>query len=191
LKHTLYLMLFTRIIKSGIDAPIDGLQRLLYPNIVTAWGLNADSAADYNSYSRAYRNQTEEGYVPEVFVGGKEYKEVLVNDKIKALSFFSVGETIQFSGNQLQADVSLLFFVNLTKINASSERADETVRQQIVQMVQGIKAFGFAFTGIETGVDSVLRDYEGLRRNPGVKFRDMHPFHCFKLNFTVRYKSNC
>lgn len=184
-------MLFTRIIKSGIDAPIDGLQRLLYPNIVAAWGLNADSAADYNSYSRAYRNQTEDGYIPEVFVSGKEYKEVLVNDKIKALSFFAVGENTRFQGNQLEADVSMLFFVNLTKINASSERADEEVRQQIIQMVQGIKSFGFAFTGVETGVDSVLRDYDGLRKSPGFKFRDMHPFHCFKLNFTVRYKSNC
>lgn len=184
-------MLFTRTTLKGIDKPIDGLQRMLYPKIVTAWGVVSGSSSDYNSYSRVYRNQTEDGYIPEVYTGSKEYKEVLVNDKIKALSFFSVGETIDYRGNELQANVSLIFFVNLAKINPSAERADELTRQQIIQMVQGSKAFGFSFTGVETGIDSVLREYDGIRKSQGVKYRDTHPFHCFKLNFELRYKSNC
>ena len=107
-----------------------------------------------------------------------------------ALSFFSVGETVTYQGNELQAQVSLIFFVNLAKINPSTERADELTRQQIIQMVQGSKAFGFSFTGVETGLDSVMRDYDGIRKSQGVKYRDTHPFHCFKLNFELRYKSN-
>lgn len=184
-------MLYTRTTNTGVDAPIDGLQRMLYPKIVAAWGLDANSDKHYNSYSRAYRNQTEDGYIPEVYKSGKEYKEVLLNDKIKALSFFSVGETTNFEGNQLLSQVSILFFVNLTQLNLPEGREDEMARQQIIQLVQGIKAFGFTFTGVETGFDNVLREYDGLRKNPGMKYRDMHPFHCFKINFDLRYKSIC
>jgi hypothetical protein len=81
---------------------------MLYPKIVAAWGLDANSDKHYNSYSRAYRNQTEDGYIPEVYKSGKEYKEVLLNDKIKALSItvpsfhliFCEPYTTQFAGRQ-------------------------------------------------------------------------------------------
>jgi hypothetical protein len=184
-------MLFTRTEITGVDSPIDGFQRMLYPKIVAVWGMETGSVKDYNSYARAYKNQTEDGYIPEVFVGGKEYKEVLVDDRIKALSFFTVNDNISFSGNQLKGQVSLLFFINLEKIAPGINRNDEKVRQQIIQMVQGTKSYGFDFQGVETGIDNVLRDFSGLRKTIGMKYRDMHPFHCFKLNFTVNYKSNC
>lgn len=186
-------MMYIRQDTPGIDKQIDGLQKLLYPQILELWGLTAeiDSPTGYNSYARAYRNQTKDGYVPEVFTGGKDYKEVYVNDRIKALSFFTLGEIIPFTTGQFQANVSLIFFVNLTKIVTGDDRQDEKVRQQIVKLVQGSKAFGFQFTGVEIGIDNVFREYSGFRKNEGIKYRDMHPFHCFRLNFKVPYTSTC
>ena len=184
-------MLYTKIDKKGIDTNIDGMQNFLYPKLVALWGLDPTSAFDYNSYARAYRNQTQDGYVPEVFVGTKDYKEVFQDDRIKCISFFGVGENIQFVGNQFVADVHLCFAADITKLNASAERPDEIIRQQIVKLVQGIKLFGFEFKGIETGIDNVFKEYPGIRKSSGIKFSDMHPNHCFRLNFNVKYKINC
>lgn len=184
-------MLFTRSKISGIDTAIDGLQRKLYPSLVSLWKLNAASDKDYNSYARAYKNQSENGLVPEVFVKGIEYKEVMLDDKIKALSFFSIGDSISFDNNLSKAKVGLIFFVDLTKISSGQNRNDELVRQQIVKLIQGNKYFGFSFEGVEIGIDLSLKEYAGARKNIGLKYRDMHPYHCFRLNFTLQYKTNC
>ena len=185
-------MLFTRNKISGIDVNIDGLQRALYPKLVSLWGLNAQSNTDYNSHARAYRNQTkDDGFVPEIYTDGGEYKEVYVDDRIKALSFFTVSDTVDFSDNLLKADVSLIFFVDLSKIAPGEDRNDEVVRQQVIRLVQGKRWFNFSFTGVQTGIESVFREFSGLRRSVGVKYRDMYPFHCFRINFSVTYKSNC
>lgn len=184
-------MLFTRNKISGLDVAIDGLQRKLYLAIVSLWGLDATSAKDYNSYARAYKNQSESGLVPEVFVKGMEYKEVMLDDKIKALSFFSIGDSITFDNNLSKAKVALIFFVDLSKVSSGQNRNDELVRQQVVKLVQGNKNFGFSFDGVEIGVDLSLKDYAGARKNIGLKYRDMQPYHCFRLNFTLQYKTNC
>lgn len=187
-------MLFTRTPIYGIDIPIDGYQKWLYKKLIDTWGLTdaINSKQAYNCYSRAYRNQTVDGYIPEIYVANGEYsKDVFLDDRVKALSFFVVGETIPFSTGMLQANVSILFFLNLDKIVPGADRQDEKVRQQVIQLVQGIKYFGFQFLSVETGVDTVLREFNGFRSKEGMKYRDMHPYHCFRLNFRVSYKSNC
>lgn len=184
-------MLFTKENNTGIDVNIDGFQRMLYPKLVDSWGVNFADAKGYNSYPRAYRNEGADGYYPEVFVSGTEYKEVFLDDKLVAISFFGIGEDQPYRGENFQATVHLCFFVNLKKIFGVGEREDEKVRQQVIKLVQGSKAFGFQFTGLETGIDNVFKEYPGVRKTSGIKFRDMHPFHCFRLNFSVNYKSNC
>lgn len=187
-------MLYTRTETIGVDTPIDGFQRWLYPKILSAWGLLAESDSNkaYNSYSRAYRNQTKDGYIPEVYIGDNEYSnDLFLDDRIKALSFFNVADNTPFVNGRFSANVSLVFSLNLAKISPGADRQDEKVRQSVIQIVQNVKLFGFQFTGVETGMDSVFREYTGTRSNDGLKYRDMHPFHSFRLNFTVVYKSNC
>lgn len=184
-------MLFTKENNTGIDYNIDGFQQMLYPKLVDLWGLELEDPKGFNSYPRVYRNEGADGYYPEVFVSGNEYKEVFIDDKVKGISFFGVGENIPFQGNNFQASVHLCFFVNLKKLTGVGEREDEKVRQQVAKLVQGSKAYGFQFTGLEIGTDNVFKEYPGVRKSAGIKFRDMHPFHCFRLNFNVNYKSNC
>ena len=49
---------------------------------------------------------------------------------------------------------------------------------------------GFVFTGIRTGIDNVLEEYPGSIRDKGLRFRDMHPFHCFRFDFNLNYNIN-
>jgi hypothetical protein len=54
----------------GIDVRIGQIQTYLYNALKTTWGLNDSS---FNMFGRAYRNQTSDGYIPEVFMG-KDYR---------------------------------------------------------------------------------------------------------------------
>lgn len=184
-------MKFTRTTVTGIDTPIQGHQDWLYPKLVTAWGLDGASAKDYNSYGRAYRNERENGFVPEVFMGGRDYQEVLLNDKVKALSFYSVDGVVPFRNNQFVAQVALIFFADLKRLAPGADRNDEELRQDVIKLVQGNLNYGFKFTGYEVGVENVLKDYAGVFRDERMKFRDMQPFHSFCLNFELTYKQNC
>lgn len=184
-------MLYIKTAPVGVDTHIDGLQKLLYTPLVAAWQLDANSNKDYNSYARAYRNQANDGHVPEVYVGSKEYKEVMIDDKVKALSFFVLGESVPFNTGQYQAPIALIFCVQLNKLKNGTTREDEEVRSDVIRLVQNNLKWGFRFTGYETGIENVFKEFDGLRRNTGMKFRDMQPFHVFRLNFELTYKNIC
>jgi len=184
-------MKYTKTEKEGVDIPIHNLQEWLYDRLVATWGLNADSSLDYNSYARAYKNEKSTGTVAEVYIGSKQYKEVYLDDKIKALSFFSVGEATNLIGGDLETTCSIHFFVNLKALKNQTDRADEEVRIDVVNLLYNRKLYGFQFTGFETGVENVFREYPGPIRDQGLKFRDMEPYHCFRVNFRLRYKQIC
>lgn len=170
----------------GVDINIKGLQRYLYPQLKTLWGINDDTSFD--SYGRAYRNQTEDGYIPEVYVGLKEYKEVLFDDKLKALSFFGVSEDVSYS-DAATAQVFLIFMVNLDQIKPGVGRNDEEVRNGVQRLLTPAP-YGFTMTGFATGIDTVFKEYSGWRKTQGIKYRDMHPLHCFRINFSLLYDIN-
>lgn len=169
----------------GIDINIDRLQRVLYPQLKTAWSITGDTA--YDCYARAYRNQTADGYIPEVYKGTDEYKEVLFDDTLSALSFFGVGEQVRYqTGSAATAQVYLIFMVNLSKIKNGATRNDEEARTDVIRLVTPAPA-GFTLTGIDTGIDTVFKEFSGFRKEQGMKYRDMSPFHCFRINFSLLY----
>lgn len=175
---------------TGIDISIQGFQTTLYAQLKALWGLQ-DAA--WSCYDRAYRNQVKDGgYIPEVFVGSgtaqkksQDYKEVYFDDKVKVTSFFGLGENIKMDGPQATANVFLIFCItDLPALRSGTNRRDEQVRND-VQQVCSIPRNGFEITGIELGIDNVFREYPGWRRTEGIKYRDMHPMHCFRINFNV------
>jgi len=169
---------------TGIDIPIQQLQDWLYPKLLTKWGLN-DS--NFNMYGRAYRNQTEDGYTPEVYIGNNEYKEVYFDDTLSASAFFGLGEDTQIAnGTSVTAPVYLIFMVDLSKIKYGNTRNDEEARVDVEQLV--MKAgFGFTLTDVILGIDNVFSEYAGWRKSDGIKYRDQQPLHCFRLNFKCLY----
>ncbi|WP_346320772.1 hypothetical protein [Chitinophaga sp. YIM B06452] len=180
-------MLYTKNDPVGLDKPIQRLQEYLHGKLLALWGIDT---SQYQAYGRCYRNQTEDGYIPEVYIGGNEYKEVYVDDTVTALSFFGLSGHTKVDGAGY-ADVHLIFFVNVQALKNVPHRGDEEVRRDVQRLIAPGK-FGFSLNGVELWIDNVFREYSGARRSQGIKFRDMHPFHCFRLNMKLSYNIfNC
>lgn len=181
--------LITKISPVGIDVPIQSFQTWLYGALSGKWPVNSSS---FNCHGRAYRNQTADGYTPEVFsglatTGGKDYEEVMFNDTLKALCFFSVGEQAKYDTGTTVAKIGLIFMVNVPQLKPTIlHRGDEEIRRDVELLCAG-KRFGFTMTGFETGIDNVFREFSGWRKSDGIKYRDMQPLHCFRINFDLLY----
>ncbi len=174
-------MIVTKTKPTGVDILIQALQNFLYVQLQNTWGIGT---SDYTSYGRVYRNQTEDGYSPEVYLGSNEYKDSFFDDTVKALSFFGIGETEKFNGG-LISNVFLVFCVQIPLLKPTySWRADVEVRMD-VEMLCKSPRFGLMFQGTETGIDNVFKEFSGWKKKEGIKFRDMHPWHCFRLNFNT------
>lgn len=175
-------MLNQRTDITGIDVLITKYQTKLHTYLCTLWGLDTLSPSEYLCYDRCYRTQSKNGYIPEVF-NGTDYKEVLLNDNSKVLSFFGIGNTITQSNETMSANVHLIFFVNLKRVFNAYK--DETARQNIIQFASK-GDYGFKFESIVIGLDNVLTEYNGSKLN----FKDLNPYHIFRLNFTINYNLN-
>jgi len=182
-------MLYTKISPVGIDIQIQRLQTLLFAKLPAIWGI---SDTLYECYGRCYRNQKDEGYVAEVYKGNNEYKEVYVDDRISAISFFGLTDQTIDMNKVNKAEVHLIFWVDIKKVKpALLHRGDEEVRKDVEQIIKN--KYGFQLSGIDLGIENVLRDYPGsLESDKVIKYRDMHPFHCFRFNFDLLYNiSQC
>lgn len=176
----------------GVDYNIQLLQVRLYNKTKALWGLNDNN---YTSYGRAYKNKTTDGYIPEVFTGGKDYSEVFFNDKLAASSFFTISDNVSYGTSAASTTGSIIFMVDLSKIFTSvTHRPDEEVRNSVQKLIMS-RLDGFDYTGTETGLDNVFKDFSGWRKSVATKFDDMHPRHCFKVNFNILFDlenfSNC
>jgi len=171
-------MLFLKENPIGIDIPIQNFQRFLHRKLCETW-----KTSEYESYGRAYKNQTKKGgYIPEVY-NGKDYKEVLFNDKTHALSFFIVGDVQKELMQQREADVALIFCVNVQKLKPNiTHRADEEVRINVIELCD-LRQFSFDMISVITGIKSVFAEFDISQ----IKYRDMNPLHCFRLNFKLKY----
>lgn len=182
-------MLITKTKPVGIDVAIQNLQTFLHKQLVSKWGLTGDIDTGYECYGRVYRNKKDAGYVAEVYVGNNEYKEVYWNDTLKAISWFGLSDKTDFDKQNI-SKVHLVFFVDLAKLKpAIAHRADEEIRNEI-QKLFGYSLFGFSWESIELGIDNVLREYPGSRRDERLKAVDMHPVHCFRINLKCIYDTN-
>lgn len=178
-------MISLKTTPKGVDIPIQKLQQYLYGRLNATWNL---SDTDFNCYGRAYKNDLGNGFIPEVYVGNNEYKEVLLDDTVKALSFFGVSDERK-GKYDYTTEACLIFFVDISKIKSLQHRGDEEVKIDVLQLFE-TALFGFELTGFTTTKELVFKEYTGLRRNDGLKFKDMHPKHCFRLNFSLTYNNN-
>lgn len=179
-------MLLIKTNPVGIDFYIQKLQTYLHTRLLAKWGIDT---ATYQCYGRAYRNKKDNGYIAEVFTGGTEYKEVYWDDTMNAISFFGLSNNIKQPVGS-SADVHLVFFVNILKLKpAIVHRADEEVRQD-VQMLFDSSVQGFNFISTDLWLENVLKEYAGSYRDERLKAVDMHPVHCFRLNFKLLYNPN-
>jgi hypothetical protein len=175
-------MLYLKEIPKGIDVPVQRYQKYLYGELPAIWQIDE---GQYDCFGRAYRNRKGNGYVPEVYCGSNEYRDVYVDDCKSAISFFGV-EDIQKFDISLIANVYLIFCINLKKTYPDvGHRADGEAHRDAVNVSDQYQ-FG-KFTGLITGIDTVFKGYD-LKQ---IKYGDMHPLHCFRLNYTLSYVDEC
>lgn len=174
----------TKASVTGIDIPIQKLQIVLYNKIKTLWGVTDQT---FNMYGRAYRNQTNDsGYTPEIYKGNNEYSDAYFDDTLAGSAFFGLGENEKIDKGDTTADVFIIFMVNLPKIKPGTTRNDEEARVDMERICLQ-RDYGFFLNGIVIGIDNVFKEYSGYKKTKGITFRDMHPWHCFRLNFKVTY----
>lgn len=179
-------MLITKTNPVGADKLIQRFQTALHSKLISEWGVS-DSL--YRCYGRAYRNQTTNGYVAENYEGANEYKEVYWDNSLAAISFFGMATRSDIETG-ISSDMHLVFFVDLAKLKPSiAHRADLEVQKDVLNAI-GSALYGAKPTGIETGIENVLREYSGSRRDERLKFIDMHPTNCFRINLSVNYNIN-
>lgn len=182
-------MLVTKTNPTGIDNAIQKLQAYLYGRLITSWNLTSDESK-YECYGRCYKNKKDNGYIAELFTGGNEYREAYWNDNLSVLSFFSVSDKVEAELGSNKTSVSIILFVNLVKLKPTiTHRADEEVRQDVIRSI-GANLYGFHYQGYETGIENVLREYPGSRRDEGLKVVDFQPVHSFRINLSLIYKNN-
>lgn len=179
-------MLIAKIDPQGVDIPIHLLQATLHEQLLAKWNISNDQ---YKCYPRCYRNKQPGGiYRAENFEGGKDYRSAYWDDTLSVVSFFGLAST-EKHGMTEKVSVHLIFFVDLKKLKpAINHRADEEVRKD-VQLIAEQNMYGFTYQSTEMWSENVLREYVGSARELESKI-DMHPVHCFRINFDLYYNKN-
>lgn len=176
-----------KIAPIGLDYYIQQLQIYAYDSLFNSWGSSGLTSAQFEYYGRAYRNWKNDasggGYVPEVFKQGKEYSEVLFNDKVAALMWFGVNDPEGVEENQKHTNkVSLYGFVNLNLIKPddNGQRVDMEVVNEVVNLID--RKYGFRVVNIYRNIDKVLEYYTGQKIKDGVKTFNMQPNMSFRID---------
>jgi Concanavalin A-like lectin/glucanases superfamily len=167
----------------GVDRAINTIQNALYTALVTNGTWN-----NYESYPRAYRNESESGIVPELFTGdGNDYVDVYMDDQFTVTSFFLVDDETEISDDMFTSDISVIFQVNLNKLYTTAvHRFDEEFRNQIVNVFKGLDG-SFSFNSVTTSIDGV---YAGLDTEK-VRLTDTHPCHVVRFELSANYEHAC
>jgi len=146
---------------------------------------------NYESYPRAYKNPLGEDTIPEVYVGGNEYEEVLFNDKFNVTSFFLVDDNVTNNNGPGEEatytqGISVIFQANLAALYPSiTHRADAELHDDIFK---AFNSFTTDVQGVSTGLDNVYSDVTVLEN---IEFTDMSDFHVVKFNVNIDYLYNC
>jgi len=131
---------------------------------------------------RIFRNLKNGETVPETFVNGIDYTDVLLDDTKDAIVFFDVMPNEVYD-SQFTADVWVCFAVNLLKLypTVTTERATEYAHEDAVKWVRR-----------RWDITGLVRGYPAFSEYSRVKESDnFHPFYLFRLNTKLKYKKVC
>lgn len=159
----------------GIDVKIDQIQAVLE-------GL---SWTNYEIYNRAYKNETNDNLMYEVFTSANDYKEILLDDRYNATSYFVVADNATFD-ERWNVDVGLIFQLNLNNLYPTVlHRADEEAHNDVSVLLENNPLFDVV--GMTKGIRNVYSDL-GYGAN---KFDDLNPFHVFRIDLNINYDQDC
>ena len=177
------MALFQRENPKGIDAGIDILQRDLFVELVKQGWKN------YDSYDRAYRNTKGADKIPEVYVGNNEYKEVLMDDRLIASSFFLTDDKRTYDYEKLlwTQDISIIFQCNIAKLYPNVVHQPDEEMINTIRLAIKAKYWDNRLEEIITGFEKV---YDSLKISYSNKdFTDMADYSIARFNFKMVYSN--
>jgi hypothetical protein len=161
----------------GLDAEVQRLQTNLYNTL--GW-------SNYISYPLVYKTESEYGIRPELNIDGKNYKEVLYNDKQNATSFF-ISDDITDYNKTRTVNVSLIVQGNAKKLYPMIDHyADNEMQEDLIEAIRRTNS-GFVLNTIERGIANVYREFD----KELIKYSDIAPKHVIRFNFTISYGFDC
>jgi hypothetical protein len=167
----------------GIDYPISSIQRFLYERLYVMWGASGMTGDMLESYGRVYRNKSDDGFLPQWYKAGKDYKQdMFYNDKIQAMFWFGLNDPMDVDGERTNYRLSIYFFVNLSKVRPTTgQRVDEQVLRDVLQLLQG-DPYNFITTQVYREADNVVSKYSGSVKEQAVNSHNMQPRLCFRID---------
>ena len=165
----------------GIDIEIERLQIFLYDNICKKFCLD-----DFNGYGRVYKNKRNGLIIPEYYESNRDYREVLLDDRISGTMFFNTDSEATINGTLNTQDCEIIFTFNLNSLLFKDGRDDEYIRQYIILLLNQFDAREEQKT-ITTGLENVYRDFNGVAKY----FYDMQDYHHFKITKELRINTKC
>ena len=177
----------------GIDTVINNINALVYKEL--GWSSTDTSfPINYSAHHRALKNPRKDGIVPEVFIlnedrfSNGEYSEVLYDDTVDASSFFYVedNQTPTDNGRLFNTTVSMVFQLDLDKVAENiKHRGDAEIHRVVIKAIN--KGLYGNVSGLITGIPNVYSEFD----QDQIKFTDMHPFHCFRVDIDISYEFGC
>lgn len=128
----------------------------------------------YNSYGRVQIIDD----IPKVYIGNNEYKDLLLNDKVNAHSFFMIDENSNYEGF-FTHDVSIVFMVDLGEVYAADRGADMKAVDEVCQLLRE-EPYSFQMEDVKFSPDIDIEITDNMR-----------PFFMFQINGTMNYELNC
>lgn len=170
------MALITKTDPVGIDIVVNEIQTELQE---LSW---VTAKNGYENMPRAYKNETSNGRVPELYLNNGEYKEVFYNDEFSATSFFMadsvfLANTGGSGKRNYDPTLNIIFQLDLKQCYPSiAHRADEEAHREVILLLENMP-YTYRVNQVVVGISEV---YEDLRITQ-VNFDDMHPAHVFKV----------
>lgn len=164
----------------GVDCVIKRIQDYIWDNV--SWNKTPFTENNYNSYQRAYENESNKPKLWEVFKNNSnsDYQDVMYNDNYLATSFFIVGNDVTVENGLQLADISIIFQIDVKSLYPTiTHRADEEAHQEIANIIN-TSAWSPYFSTIKKGIRNV---YSELGYG-AEQFEDLQPYHVFRINLT-------
>jgi hypothetical protein len=160
----------------GIDIPINQLQTAIYDQL---------NYTNIEGFGRCYLiEDKQKNKIPANFDQGKDYTEVLPNDKNGSNGhfFFMEDQKSKFDNSQAETEVDIIFLLNIEKLKPGiAHRADEEVLSDIFGIIEKYKIF--KLKEFIKGAKA-LEDFD-------TNLLDMQPYFFLKISGIINYQFNC
>ena len=170
---------------TGIDIPIQSFQIFMYGALKKVWGISNDT--DFDLYGRAHNNPRDSGFVPEAYNGNGGYTELLFNDQKKVgQGFFVAGGNEEYRLGTVTGKVGMVLMLNMKGILGANvtQMQDEQINMQVMKLAAPPRG-QYTVTGLVKRIDNIFSEYPQWKDT--VKFTDMFPYHCLRIDLSMMY----